>query len=45
MKTENFEDFSTEDLEDLIFEQIETLKEWSVPTSEVSLEDFSCLTT
>lgn len=45
MKTENFEDFDAEDLEDLIFEQIETLKEWSVPTSEVSLEDFSCLTT
>lgn len=45
MKIENFEDFDPEDVEELIFEQVETLKEWSVPTSEVSLEDFSCLTT
>ena len=34
MKIENFEDFEESDLTDLIYEQIDTLKEYSIPTEQ-----------
>lgn len=37
MKIENFEDFEESDLDDLIKEQIETLREYSIPTEQTSL--------
>ena len=33
----NFEDFEESDLDDLIKEQIETLREYSIPTEQTSL--------
>ena len=38
MKIENFEDIDSEDMYDLIEEQVETLKEYSLPTEDTSLD-------